>query len=353
MRFMTKIKKLDKSKVEITGIILASDFANYEEKAIDRLVKNIELPGFRKGHVPKEVARKELNDMMLLEEMAGLAINEAYPKIIVEEKIDAIGTPEISITKIAKGTDLEFKIVTAILPEITLPDYKKIAKEENKKEDYKKEIEVTEDEIKATIDNIRKSRAHQNFHKESGDSNDHSHGEIPEEKWPALDDEFVKSIGKFEDVEDFKNKLRENIKMEKDMIQKDKRRLQIVESIIKDTKVEIPEVLVENESNKLLYRMEADITNMGLKFDDYLTQIKKTREDLKKDWAHEAEKRAKLEMVLFKISEDEKLKPSDDEIKSEVEKLTTMYKDADPVRARAYIEQILTNEKVFTFLDQQ
>lgn len=351
----TEIKKLEKSEVEITSSIMQADFEKYEEKALDRLLKDIELPGFRKGHVPKDQAKKSLNDLLILEEMAGLAINEAYPKILEENKIDAIGSPSISITKIARGNDLEFKIVTAVLPEIELPDYKKIAKDENEKEEHKKEIVIEDAEFNKTIDDIRKSRAHQKMHEgdTEGEAQNHDHGEIKEEDLPALDDEFVKSIGKFESVEDFKEKLRTNMKMEKEVAQKDKRRLLIIESIIKDTKVEIPEVLIDSEANKLLYRMEADIANMGLKFEDYLKQINKTKEDLKKDWRGEAEKRAKLEMIIFKISEEEKLKPEESEVEKEVENITKMYKDADPLRAKMYIEQMLTNEKVFSFLENQ
>lgn len=58
MNIKTKINKLNKSQIEIFGTIESADFIKYEEKAIDRLIKNIELPGFRKGHVPKEVAQK-------------------------------------------------------------------------------------------------------------------------------------------------------------------------------------------------------------------------------------------------------------------------------------------------------
>src|SRR3989344_2544294 len=157
---MTKIniKKLEKSQIEIESSVEAVDFANYEEKAIERLVKDIELPGFRKGHVPIDMARKSINEMMLLEEMAGLAINEAYPKILENEKIDAIGRPEITITKVAFCNDLEFKIVTAIIPEVGLPDYKKIATEENKKDDYRKEIIITDEDVKKTIGEILKAR---------------------------------------------------------------------------------------------------------------------------------------------------------------------------------------------------
>lgn len=359
----TEIKKLEKSEMEITSSILSSDFEKYEEKALNRLIQDIELPGFRKGHVPKDQAKKSLNDLLILEEMAGLAINEAYPKILEENKIDAIGSPSISITKIARGNDLEFKIVTAVLPEIKLPDYKKIAKDENKKEEHKKEIIISEEDLNKTIDELRKSRAssdakamadkHQEMH---NNGVEHDHKEEPMDKeleLPALDDEFVKSLGKFENVEDFKNKLQENMKMEKDLQKKDKCRLLIIEEILKQTQAEIPEVLIDSEANKLIYRMEADIANMGMKFEDYLKQINKTKEDLKKDWRGEAEKRAKLEMIIFKISENEKIKPSEEEVAKEVENITKMYKDADPLRAKMYIEQMLTNEKVFTFLDEQ
>ena len=129
----TTIKKLEKSEVEIIGSIPALQFMGYENEALASMGEKMEIPGFRKGKAPANLVKGAANEMMILEEMAELALYSEYPKILEENKIDAIGRPQISITKIAKGNDLEFKIVTAVLPQIELPDYKKLAKEESAK----------------------------------------------------------------------------------------------------------------------------------------------------------------------------------------------------------------------------
>ena len=354
-----KIKKLDKSEVEIEGVLEVAEFEKYEEKALSTLGERVELPGFRKGKAPISMIKDNVKEMELLEEMAELALYDAYPKILTENKIDAIGRPQIAITKIAKGTNLEFKIITAVLPEMKLPDYKKIASDNNKKEDFKKEIVVEEKDVEKVILDLRKMRAEQAHSNHEGHENmteeEHAkaHAEIPESEYPEFNDEFAKSFGDFANAEAFKTKISENLKIEKVTEQKDKLRLSIVEELVKQTEGEIPEILIVNETDKIMYRLQADVTNMGFKFEDYLKQIGKTEEEMRKEWREDAEKRAKLQMIIRNISEKENIKPTEEEIVKDVTNITTMYKDADPARARAYVEQMLENEKVFAFLEQQ
>jgi trigger factor len=335
------------------------EFAKYEEKALEKIGERTELPGFRKGKAPATIVKENTNEMMLLEEMAEAALQENYIKILEENKIDAIGRPQIAITKIGKGSDLEFKITTAIMPEMKLGDYKKIAKGENAKDENKKEVVVEEAEIEKVIKDLRKMRAEQANHNHEGhegmteEEHQAAHKEVPESEWPAFDDEFAKSFGSFKTAEELKEKIKSNIKIEKETEQKDKVRLATVEELIKQTDGEIPEILVQSEIDKMLYRLEADITNAGLKLEDYLKQINKTEADLRNEWKADAEKRAKLQIIIHNISEKEKLAPTEEEIMADVTKITEMYKDADPSRARAYVEQMLENEKVFAFLEQQ
>lgn len=368
----TIIKKLEKSEVEIIGTVESSKFIKYEDKALARIGERTEIQGFRKGKAPVTKIKENVPEMELLEEMAELALQDNYVKILEENKIDAIGHPQISITKIGKGSDLEFKIITAVLPEIKLPDYKKISKEQNNKEENKKEIIVEEKEIEKTILELRKMRAEQavlskdeSKDKHEGHENmteeEHAkaHSEsvaksdsIPESEYPVFDDEFAKTFGDFKTADELKEKIRSNMKIEKVTEQKDKVRLAIVEELVKQTEGEIPEILIQSETDKIMYRLQADITNAGLKFEDYLKQINKTEIDLRNEWRSEAEKRAKLQMIIHTISEKEKLSPTKEEIEKDVIQITTMYKDADPARARAYVEQMLENEKVFNFLEQ-
>ena len=355
----TTINKLAKSEIEILGVLEVAEFEKYEDKALNVIGERLELPGFRKGKAPVALVKENIKEMELLEEMAEQALYDNYSKILEENKIDAIGRPQIAITKIGKGSPLEFKIVTAVLPEITLPDYKKISGEQNKKEEYKKEVTVEEAEVEKTILELRKMRADQNRPKyehvegESEEEHAKAHAEIPESEYPIFDDEFAKSFGKFATAEELKEKIKSNLKIEKETEQKDKLRLVTMEELIKGTDGEIPDILVESEIDKILYKLEADITNMGFKFDEYLAQIKKTKEEIRKEYRADAEKRAKLQMIIHTISEKENLKPTEEEIEKDVTNITAMYKDADPARARAYVEQMLENEKVFKFLENQ
>jgi len=354
----TTVKKLEKSEVELLNVLPSEEFLKYEEKALARISERVELPGFRKGKVPANMVKENVNDMMILEEMAELAIAGAYPKILEAEKIDAIGRPQVSITKIARGSDLEFKIVTAVLPEMNLPDYKKLSSK-IKKDNPMKDVEVAEADVEKTILELRKMRAEQArgaSHDGHENMTEEEHKEahnIPESEYPVFDDAFAKSFGDFASADAFKEKIRANMKIEKETGEKDKLRLLIVEELLKETSGDIPQILIDSETDKILYRLEADIINAGLKFEDYLAQIKKTVEDLRSEWKEDATKRAKLQVIIHTISEKENLKPTEEEIAKEVANIMAMYKDADPSRARAYIENMLENEKVFTFLENQ
>ena len=81
------------------------------------------------------------------------------------------------------------------------------------------------------------------------------------------------SFGKFENVAELKAKVAENLKTEKTTEQKDKCRLAIIEKLLAETEAEIPEILTTSEEDKLLYRLEADVTQMGFKFDEYLKEF--------------------------------------------------------------------------------
>lgn len=347
---MTKVKvtKLPKSEVEIEGEIETDIFEAFYQKALKRISENIEIDGFRKGKVPENILLSKIGEMKILEEMAEMALSEHYSNILEEEKIDAIGRPEIAITKLARKNPLGFKIRTAVLPEIELPKYKDLAKKVlSEITEKEKNTEVIDEEVENTILDIRKSRAPKINIKEGAEI------KKGEEELPPFNDEFVRSLGPFKDIVDFKAKLKENIKLEKENKLKEKTRLKIMEKIIENTKTEIPEILIESELQKILYRMESDISAMGLKFDDYLNHLKKTKEDLRKEFRKDAESKAKFSLVINKIAVEEKIKADEEQVAKEIAHLLEHYKDADPERARMHVENVLTNEKVFQLLENQ
>src|SRR5262245_48273634 len=96
------ITKLPKSEVEIAGELDANSFEAYYAKALKRIGETIKLDGFRDGKVPENILASKIPEISILEEMANMAINEFYPKILEDEKIDAISRPVITVTKLAR-----------------------------------------------------------------------------------------------------------------------------------------------------------------------------------------------------------------------------------------------------------
>jgi len=354
MSISITVRKLPKNEIEIEGELETDLFEAYYPPALKKIGENLKIDGFRKGKIPEGVLQSNVPEISVLEEMAQMALNEHYPKILEKEKIDAIGRPEISITKLARKNPLGFKIKTAVLPQIKLPDYKNIAKKViSGITDKEKDTAVSDEDVENTIMDIRKSRAPKVHMKEGGKENKKDKKEELPEELPVFDDAFVQALGPFKDVEDFKTKLRENIKLEKENQTKERTRLKVIDKIIDDTSIEVPEILVQVELDKILYKMESDISQMGLKFEDYLKHLNKTRENLRGDFRMDGEKKAKLALILNEIAKVEKITAEPELVAKEVAHILEHYKDADPERAQMHAENVLTNEKIFKFLESQ
>ena len=349
---ITKKEKLPESAYLIEGEISNESIEAEKKNALVKFKDLFAIDGFRKGHIPEKVLIEKVGELALVEEAGSLALEKNYEAIVNEAGIVVIGQPKVSITKIAPGQSMSFKIETAVAPEVSLPNYKKIAKETAGSQE---EVVFVEDkEVEDAIKEIRESVVHHKFHQENpDDKSDHHNHDFKEEDLPEVNDDFVKTLGKFESVEDFKTKLKANILSEKQVKSREKKRLTIIENIIKDTKVEVPGVLIESELLKMTGQFKDNIASMGLSYEEYLTKISKTEEDIRNEWKDEAKKRAVIQLVLNKIAVDEKIEAGEEEVKHQTEELLTFYKDADPLRIRIYVETMMVNEKVWKFLEDQ
>lgn len=361
MKYTATKQELDKSEVEFTGEIASETFEGYREHAYEHLGADLEVPGFRKGKAPKDILIKHIPEMTVLDEMANHAINDIYPKLLTEHSVNAIGNPAVKITKIAPGNPLGFTIRTAVMPEVKLPDYKAIAK----KEGSEIKVEVTEEEFEKALMQIRQMRAQgikeniEREKKEAGETPAEEASETTEKKdesepeLPLLTDEFVQTLGEFKDVEDFKTKFRENVRLDKEHREHEKNRLAIMEKIIEQSEVAIPEILVEGELDRMLFRMKTDISGMGLSYDDYLKHLGKSEEAIRDEFRTDGEKRVKMELIMSEIVAKENLTVDEETMNKEVEQVLQNYPGADRKRAEAYVEQVLLNEQVFKLLENQ
>jgi trigger factor len=369
------VTKNDDSTVTITGELPFEHMEKHRGNAVKKLSEHVSIDGFRKGHIPEDVLKKHVGDMAILEEMARDTIAAHYPQLILAKNVQVIGRPEISITKIGAGSPLGFSVTAAVMPEIILPDYKEAAKEVNGK---KEEVTVSDTEVEETIQQILKQRAAEadmadaedrgSAEEESAETSSSKEGEGGKEEEGDKDksgaqstkkddtpieltDEIAKGLGNFKDADDFKKQLKDNMLHEKTHREAQKHRGVIMDAILKDTKVSVPTVMVEGELDRMMAQFEDDIARMGLKFDEYLKHIKKEREDLRKEWHPDAEKRAKTQLILNKIAVTENIQPDAKRLEEETKALLEQYKDAGEENVRVYVETILTNDAVFAFLE--
>jgi FKBP-type peptidyl-prolyl cis-trans isomerase (trigger factor) len=227
-----KVEKLPNSEALILGEITI-DFLNACRKdAIKHLNEHLNLPGFRKGNIPEDILIKTVGEMHVLEETAEIAISKVYGDIILESELKPITRPEIKITKMAPGIPLAFQINVSLEPEVTLPDYKKLA---------------------ASIKPLEKD---------------------------AKDED------------------------------KERRRIEIVEKIIKETKVNLPARFIESETAHMLHHFKQDLNKANIKWEEYLEKVKKTENEVNESFKEQISNRAKAELIISKIAEKENLKIS-------------------------------------------
>ncbi len=348
-----KINPATEGEVEITGELAMTEFASYRDKALKTLGADTKVDGFRPGHIPEKVLIEQVGEEKVLWEMAQEALSDLYPEILTEHKITALGRPEITITKIALGNPLGFKIKTAIMPEVKIGDYKAIAKKVNAElspttGETSSESKVSPEEIEKVLEDLRKSRTSaEHSHHEHKEGEECKHEEV----LPELNDEFAKSLGQFQTLDELKAKIKENLSLEKKNKAKDKKRVKIVEEVITKSEIKIANILVESEKDKMLAEMEGQIGYMGLNFEDYLAHLKKTKEELRDSWSKQARERVAFGLILGEVAHLEKIGAPEEELKNEVDYLKTQYKDIPEDRLRSYAAGLIVNEKVFEYLE--
>jgi len=385
----SELKNLPKSKVEIKIGIPNEEFKKFIEKATEELGKDLEVKGFRKGQAPKNVVRENIGVDKILSQAAEEAVRDKYFQLIKEKDLEPITQPKVEVLKLAEGNDFEFKITTTVLPEIELPDYKKLASGIEKKE-----VSLSDQEIEDALKWLQKSRAkftpldrpakkgdfveieyespQINKSKKTKDGFEVGKGhfipgfeekmegmkkeeekefsltfpkdykrenlagkradfkvkllEVKKMEVPEINDKFASDLGQFESLEALKKNIKEGLEQEKQISEKQRRRNQILENIAEKTKVEIPEELIETEKNKLFEDFKENISQKTkMPFEDYLNSVKKDEEELKKSFASQAEKKIEFFLILKEVGKKESIKVEEKEVEEGVNENLKQY----------------------------
>lgn len=393
-----------------------------EAKAIKALGKNLKVQGFRKGHVPESVAKKNIGEDNLAQEVLNQAITDAYSQAIKEKKIEVLDQPKIEVESFDLKTGLKFKASVDVMPEIKLHDYTKI------KKSIKPEP-VTDEEIKDVIDNLlQRSASYKSVERKSengdriwidfegfdakskpfkggkGDNYPLSLGsntfipgfeegllgskagdetelsltfpksyhekslagkkvkfkvkvnKVEETVKPELNEEFFKQFSPdIKTIDDFKKDIASQMQIEKDIKLKKNLQDEIVEEIIAKTEFDLPEILVKDQQEMIIYDSEQNLKYRGVTLEESLEQEDTTKDEwIKNHVIPEAEKRVRIGIIISEVAKKEQIKVSDSDVNSRLSLMRQQYignQEAlaqldDPRMKRELISRIATEKAI-------
>ena len=147
-----QVEKLEKNMAKLTVEVSAEDLEKAIEKVYQKQKKQISIPGFRKGKVPRMMVEKMYGKEVFYEDAANDLIPDAYDKAVDECEEDIVSSPKIEVTQIEAGKPFIFTATVALKPEVKLGEYKGVKIE-------KIDREVTEEEVMAEINKERENNA--------------------------------------------------------------------------------------------------------------------------------------------------------------------------------------------------
>lgn len=419
--------------VEMKIVLSWDDWKKELNHAAEHLAQNAKIPGFRPGKAPRDVLEKRYGKESILSEAAEHAISHAYGEALRQEKIEALGQPEVKLDgELKEGESLSFTIATAVMPEVHLDEWRKAVQAANK--DHIKKVAVLAadpKEIEEELNRLAMMRAkfitvnrpakledsvEIDFEVrqggvviEGGKSEKHplvlgkgvfipgfeeaivgmSEGEektitlsfpeeyhakhlagkpaeflvklrlVQERQIPVLDDEFAKSLGSFETIDAFKEKLAEGILEEKRFKSKEEGRTAILDVLVGKSSMEFPEILVNEELNRMAQEFQSQVEMMGIPFEQYLERAGKSIDSLRVEWLEQAKKRLAAGAILENLADEsgEELDPK--EVEEEMNKTLQYYKKTKDAEKNIDLERLysstkgrLRNEKVFEMLER-
>lgn len=338
-------------EAEIRATIPADVLAHEREHVMKDLIRTTELKGFRKGHAPESEIVRAYGEAHILERTAEHAVRHHLPEILAAHEVNAVDTPRVAIESLAPGRDLTFIARAPLAPEITLADYAATAARTNT---GRESVSVTDEEFADAEVHFRRERMRVSAIESGTDPKDASEKARTHaiDDLPALDDAFVQSLG-LKDTAEFSERVREQIKHEKQMQADSKHRTLIIDALIKESAIKYPAVLKDYELDDMEARLVDDLSRLGQTLDAYLAETKKTKEELRTGWDDAADKRVKMRLILSEIARREKIDAEPDAMERELAIAKRHYPDTDDAMLRTHIAHALRNDAVLKWLESR
>ncbi len=396
-----QVEKLEKNMAKLTIEVAAEELELAIERAYQKNKKRINVPGFRKGKVPRQMIEKMYGKEIFYEDAVNDLLPGAYAKALEECEEDIVSSPKIDIVQVEAGQPFIFTAEVALKPEVRLGKYKgvKVAKTD---------ITVTDEEVDADIEKERERNARtvsvedrpvkdgdmtvldfegfvdgvafeggkgenypltigsgafipgfeeqlvgaqigkeveiqvtfpQNYHAEELKGKPAvfkcTVTEIKEKELPELDDEFASEVSEFDTLAEYREDVRKNITARKEKEAKGAKTDAVIDAIINDSDMEIPEAMVETQQRQIVEDFEQRISLQGLKMEQYYQMTGSNYDMLFEQVKPQAQKGIQSRLVLEAIVEKENIEASEEEFEKEIDKMAEMYQmENDKVKER-------------------
>ena len=165
--------------------------------------------------------------------------------------------------------------------------------------------------------------------------------EIKKKELPKLDDEFASEVSEFETLKEYKASVKKTLTERKKEEAKREKENAVVEKVVENITVEIPEPMIEEQTQQMIQEFAGRLSGQGLSFEQYMQMTGMTPDALMGQMKPEAEKRIRTRLALEAIVKEEKIKATAKDIDKEIENMASMYQmEVDKVK-----EMIGDNEK--------
>lgn len=281
------VEKQPKSTVKLTITIDAEKVKEAYDKVVKKFIAETEVEGFRKGNAPKEKVINKVGENNIKSDVINDLLQTYYPQALKQNLIAPVSNPKVEITQFDIEKDMIFTAVLAVRPPIKLGEYKEKLKK------------------------------------------------VYEEKTAAAKKANEEKIKKGEKIEEPHIHLSPN---------------DVINVLTEVTEVEIPDILIEDETDRMMSRLVDQAQSINLSLEQYLKSQNKTAEQLRSDYNKLAERSLKSEFALGELVKERKIEVSEREIEDTM--IAAGYGDIetrmkDPLE-KMYVKSILQKNKLIS-----
>ena len=424
---ITKVNLLKDSEAELFVELNKEELQEYLKKTGEKISGLVRVDGFRPGKTPLDVVRKEIGDKKILEEALELAVTASLSKALKKENLEIVSSSDLAVNEnTAESLKYSIKLLLFPEIKLGNYKNLNVAKKDVQVEDREVDNAIASLLKLHTEYKDFNGLAEKGHHLEidftvtengrlieGGESKNHplilgnggfvpgfeeelvglKKGEtktfslqVPKDYYqksvtgkklnfkvaiksikigavPELTDEFIKNLSSFNSVENFKAVVTENLRSEKQQKETDRLRLEILEKVNKNSEIKVPAKMLREQLEAMVVNFDKSLHEKGMELGLYLAHLKKTQEDLKKEWHAEAENQIRRGLIMREVAKRENIKVDEDEVQKATNSLlarnmlaggglsTSSEIDAEKVKQKA--GDLLLHEKIFEFLEKQ